>query len=187
MPKNTSDSAPMADDSRASRNSRTSSEGYRTLASYQTKKASIARPPSAGPSTSRCTQEPLSPPWMMPYTRSTRPAMEASTPTKSIRPGLGFFDSGTSRAIATTLAAQNGTLIRNTEPHQKWASSRPPTMGPMAMPMPTATAQIPMARGRSAGSNTLEMIDSVCGITAAAARPIAARAQTSWSGCVSRR
>ena len=26
------------------------------------------------------------------------------------------------------------------------------------------------------------MIDSVCGITAAAPRPIAARAQTSWSG-----
>jgi len=76
----------------------------------------------------------------------------------------------------------NGTLIRNTEPHQKWASSRPPTMGPMAMPMPTATAQMPMALGRSAGSNTLEMIDSVCGMTAAAPRPIAARAQTSCSG-----
>src|SRR5258708_27811967 len=182
MPKNTSDSAPMADDNRASRNNRTSSDGYRTLASYQTKKPSIARPPSAGPSTPGCTQEPLSPPWMMPYTRSTRPAMEASTPTKSIRPGSGFFDSGTSAAIAATLAAQNGTLIRNTEPHQKWASSRPPTTGPMAMPMPTATAQIPIARGRSAGSNTLEMIDSVCGITAAAARPIAAPAHTSSSG-----
>src|SRR5215471_20778319 len=182
MPKNTSDNAPMAEDSRASRNSRTSSEGYRILASYQTKNASIARPASAGPSTSKWIQEPLSPPWMMPYTSSTRPAMEARTPTKSIRPGLGFFDSGTSRAIAATPTAQNGTLIRNTEPHQKWASSRPPTMGPMAMPMPTATAQMPMALGRSAGSNTLEMIDSVCGITAAAASPIAARAQTSWSG-----
>src|SRR5215471_12132962 len=180
MPKNTSDSAPMADDSRGSRNSRTSSDGYRILASYQAKNASTATPAAIGPSTSRCTQEPFSPPWMMPYTTSTRPAMEASTPTKSIRPGLGFFDSGTSSAIATTLAAVNGTLMRNTEPHQKWASSSPPTMGPM--PMPTATAQIPMARGRSAGSNTLEMIDSVCGITAAAARPIAARAQTSWSG-----
>src|SRR5215470_2984971 len=107
--------------------------------------------------------------------------MEASTPTKSIRPGSGFFDSGTSSAIAATLTAVTGTLMRNTDPHQKWASSNPPTMGPMAMPMPTATAQIPMARDRSTGSNTLEMIDSVCGITAAAARPITAQAQTNWS------
>jgi len=45
--------------------------------------------------------------------------------------------------------------------------------------MPTAMAQMPMARGRSAGSKTLVMMDSVCGITAAAARPIAARAQIS--------
>src|SRR5579859_4454144 len=182
MPKNTRDSAPIADDSRASRNSRTSSDGYRLLASYQTKNASTARPPMAGPSTSGCTQEPLSPPWMMPYTTSTRPAMEARTPTESIRPGSGFFDSGTSSAIAATLTAVNGTLMRNTEPHQKWASSTPPTIGPMAMPMPMATAQIPMALGRSAGSNTLEMIDRVCGITAAAPSPIAARAQISWSG-----
>jgi hypothetical protein len=73
----------------------------------------------------------------------------------------------------------NGTFSRNTEPHQKWASSSPPTTGPIATPMPTAMAQMPMARGRSAGSNTLLMIDSVCGITAAAPRPIAARAQIS--------
>src|SRR5207302_573926 len=113
-----SDSAPMADDNRASRNNRTSSDGYRTLASYQTKKPSTARPPSAGPSTPGCTHEPLSPPWMMPYTRSTRPAMEASTPTKSIRPGSGFFDSGTSSAIAATLAAQNGTVISENRPNE---------------------------------------------------------------------
>jgi hypothetical protein len=55
-------------------------------------------------------------------------------------------------------------------------------MGPIATPMPTAMAQMPMARPRSPGLNTFEMIDSVCGITAAAPRPIAARAQISWSG-----
>ncbi len=99
-----------------------------------------------------------------------------------MRPGLGFRDSGTSSRMASTPTAVSGTLIRKTEPHQKWASSRPPTIGPMATPMPTAVAQMPMARARSLGSNTLEMMDSVCGITAAAPSPIAARAKISWSG-----
>ena len=75
-----------------------------------------------------------------------------------------------------------GTLIRKTEPHQKWSSSNPPVIGPMAMPMPTAAAQMPMALPRSAGSKTLEMIERVCGITAAPPNPIAARARMSWSG-----
>ena len=75
-----------------------------------------------------------------------------------------------------------GTLIRKTEPHQKWSSSRPPRTGPVAMPRPTAMAHRPMARGRSAGSKTLEMMDRVCGMTAAPPRPIAARAKISWSG-----
>ena len=52
----------------------------------------------------------------------------------------------------------------------------------MATPIPTAEAQIPMAFGRSCGSKTLEMMDSVCGMTAAPPRPMAARAKISWSG-----
>ncbi len=75
-----------------------------------------------------------------------------------------------------------GTLIRKTEPHQKCESSSPPSTGPVATPMPTAVAQRPIARGRSAGSNTLEMIDSVCGMTAAPPNPMAARAAMSWAG-----
>ena len=75
-----------------------------------------------------------------------------------------------------------GTLIRKTEPHQKWVSSRPPRTGPIATPMPTAEVQMPIALARSCGSKTLAMIDSVCGITAAPPRPIAARAAISWSG-----
>ena len=62
-----------------------------------------------------------------------------------------------------------GTLIRKTEPHQKFSSSAPPTTGPMATPSPTAPAQTPMALPRSRGSKTLEMIDRVDGMTAAAA------------------
>ena len=50
------------------------------------------------------------------------------------------------------------------------------------MDTPTALAQMPMARGRSCGSNTFVMIDRVCGITIAPPRPISARARISWSG-----
>ena len=72
--------------------------------------------------------------------------MEPSTPTKSILPGAGLRDSGTRKSAAITPATVTGTLIRKTEPHQKWVSSRPPSTGPMATPMPTAEVQMPMAR-----------------------------------------
>ena len=97
-------------------------------------------------------------------------------------PGAGLRDSGTRTNTAAAPSTVTGTLIRKTEPHQKWASSRPPSTGPMATPMPTAEAQMPMARARSCGSKTLEMMDRVCGMTAAPPRPIAARAAMSWSG-----
>ncbi len=80
MPKKTSPSAPTAEDSRGSRNSLTSSEGWLSRVSHQAKKASTASPSAMVPSTSQCTQVPLSPPWMMPYTTSTRPTTDSSTP-----------------------------------------------------------------------------------------------------------
>ncbi len=64
--------------------------------------------------------------------------MESSTPTGSSRPGLGSRESGTSQTIPIRAMTTIGTLTRNTEPHQKCASSRPPTTGPMAMARPTA-------------------------------------------------
>ncbi len=91
-------------------------------------------------------------------------------------------DSGTVIATAITPMMVTGTLIRKTDPHQKWASRTPPRTGPMAMPMPTAEAQMPMALDRSAGEKTLEMMERVCGITAAPPRPIAARAKISSVG-----
>ncbi len=68
-----------------------------------------------------------------------------------------------------------GMLIRKTEPHQKWLSSRPPVMGPMAMASPTAPAQMPMAFGCSSRSKTFMMIARVAGITNAPPKPIRAR------------
>ncbi len=108
--------------------------------------------------------------------------MESSTPAASTLPGSGLRDSGTMNSTSSAPTATIGTLIRKTEPHQKWSSSRPPSTGPMANPAPTAAAQMAMARPRSRGSNTFEMMDSVCGMTAAPPKPIAARAEISWSG-----
>ena len=70
-----------------------------------------------------------------------------------------------------------GTLIRNTDPHQKWASSRPPTIGPRANPTPLVAAQKPIARCRSRASRNMSvMIDNVEGIISAAPMPMLARA-----------
>ena len=119
---------------------------------------------------------------MIPNTTIAIPAIDSSTPTGSSRPGVGFRESGTSRAISTSAMATIGTLTKNTEPHQKCASSRPPVTGPMAIARPTAPAQIPIAFGRSVGSKTFEMIDSVDGSTAAPLIPISARNAISSSG-----
>ena len=69
-----------------------------------------------------------------------------------------------------------GTLTRNTEPHQKCSSRKPEAIGPIAAPPPETPAQIAMACVRSWAGNTLVRIDSVEGITNAAARPMTARA-----------
>ena len=70
--------------------------------------------------------------------------------------------------------------MRNTDPHQKWASSKPPTIGPSAMPTPLVPAHMPIARCRSAGSRNISvMIDSVEGIIMAPPMPMLARAEMS--------
>ena len=73
-----------------------------------------------------------------------------------------------------------GTLIRNTEPHQKWTSSKPPMIGPSAIPTPLVPAQKPIARCRTAGSwNMSVMMASVDGMISAAPMPMLARAAIS--------
>ena len=68
-----------------------------------------------------------------------------------------------------------GTFTRNTDPHQKWASNQPPTIGPIAMPRPETPAQMPIARPRSCAGNTLVKIDRVEGMISAPPTPIRAR------------
>ena len=69
-----------------------------------------------------------------------------------------------------------GTLMRNTEPHQKCSSNKPPTTGPNATAAPDTADHTPIAFARSTGSvNTFVMIASVAGNTSAAPTPIAPR------------
>jgi len=71
--------------------------------------------------------------------------------------------------------------MRNTDPHQKCSSRKPPAIGPKATAMPDTADQMPIAFARSTGSvKRLVMIASVAGKTSAAPTPIAPRQKISW-------
>ena len=91
-----------------------------------------------------------------------------------------FLESATSASANANPAAAIGTLIRNTDPHAKWGSSNPATIGPSAIPAPLVAAQNPIARWRSCRSlKVLVMIASVEGMIKAAPTPMLARAAIS--------
>ena len=74
----------------------------------------------------------------------------------------------------------NGTLIRKTEPHQKWFSRKPLSTGPSAMPLIVPLVQMVIAVRRCFSSwNMLRISASVEGISVAPAIPITARAAMS--------
>jgi hypothetical protein len=82
-------------------------------------------------------------------------------------------------------SAMTGRPSRNTEPHQKCSRSRPPRIGPTALPAENAEIQIAIARARWPGSwNMLKMSDSVPGPSVAPATPRRARLAISISGLV---
>ena len=68
-----------------------------------------------------------------------------------------------------------GMFTRNTQPQWKCSRMKPEAMGPRAAPPPEMPAQVAMALGRSWAGKTLVRIDSVDGITKAAATPMIAR------------
>ena len=96
-----------------------------------------------------------------------------------MRGRCGLRDSVISQATAATAITTTGTLIRNTEPHQKWSSSQPPRIGPIGKPRTVAPPTIAMALGRSAAVNITGSTASDSGRIAAAARPSTARAAIS--------
>ncbi len=119
---------------------------------------------------------------MIAHRRSPRPATDRPAPTGSGRVAAGFLESGTRTRAPTNPKTAIGTLTRKIDPHQNLESSRPPAMGPMAMPSPMVPAQVPMARARSWGSRKMSlMIDSDAGMVKAAPTPMIPR--HAMSGC----
>ena len=88
----------------------------------------------------------------------------------------GSRESGTRCSAPTNATTSSGTLIQNTDDHEKLRISAPPTIGPSAMPAPLAAVQTAIALARSRGSpNTLTRIDSVVGMMSAPPRPMTQR------------
>jgi hypothetical protein len=67
-------------------------------------------------------------------------------------------------------------LTRNALVQPNSSSSRPPAIGPSAIPSPETAAQAAIARGRSSAGKMLVRIESVAGMIAADPTPIRARA-----------
>ena len=155
--------------------------GWLLRASQAAKAARTARLASPAPTT--CAEvQPLVGASMIAQSSRPRPAIDSSAPAGSGGSAAGFFEAGTSSSAPANAAATIGTLTRKMEPHQNRASSRPPAIGPMAMPSPMVAAQAPMARARSAGSRNMSlMIDSEAGIVSAAPAPMTARQAISRS------
>ena len=106
--------------------------------------------------------------------------IESSKPTMSRAGTCSSRDSGTKAMTATTATITMGTLMKNTDPHQKCSSNQPPAIGPAATAMPLVALQTPIALARSLGSrNTLVRIASVAGKISAAPTPMRPRATIS--------
>ncbi len=135
--------------------------------------------PRPSPARTLVEPQPLSGAWMIPYSSVTRPMIESRAPKGSSLESWGSRLVGTRKCPATSAVRQIGTLTRNTEPHEKCSTSRPPANGPMAIPSPDTPAQMPMARARSEPSKVLVSIDSVVGKIRAPPTPIKPRAAIS--------
>ncbi|MNV44839.1 hypothetical protein D3C71_1366120 [compost metagenome] len=157
----------------------TSSMGYgrrrwrRRNSTKPTTKISAA-PPASGPFGGACATSLIA---------TTSPDKATRLSNEEIRshglpaPGVSCGANSTAPTMASSTI---GTLIRNTAPHQKCASSTPPTIGPRAAPTMEMQPHTAMARLRSRSSSKVRLISaSVAGIIAAAPTANSARAAIS--------
>jgi hypothetical protein len=68
-----------------------------------------------------------------------------------------------------------GTFRKNTDPHPRCSTIRPPTVGPRASARPDMPAHRPIALARSWGGNVTVMMESVPGMSSAPPTPWSAR------------
>ena len=119
---------------------------------------------------------------LMPYTIGAMVRIASTMDAGSTGPGWGLRDSGSSNGAAIRNAISTGTASKNTEPHQKWLSRKPPAMGPRAAPALNPAVQIAMARLRWRSSwNTVRNRDSVVGKSMEPNTAIPTRAANSHS------
>ena len=172
---------PLAAVNRGFLNSPTSSIGRAIRRSTLTKIARMPRPRAIVPSV-RAELHPQPGAWMMLRTSVPSPALERKRPRQSMGGAVGSLDEGTAQATSPATTAATGTMKRKTLPHQKWPSSHPPTIGPVATPTPAVAPHSPMACARSLRSvKTFASNDRVDGKIPAAPMPIRARAAiSSW-------
>ncbi len=123
---------------------------------------------------------------MIPNMMRPNMTIERPAPIRSRRPSSGSRESGTKKNPNTIATAAMGTFTRNTDPHAKCSSSRPPPSGPITIPRPATPAQMPIARARSLPENVFVRIDSVVGKMNAPPIPMSPRATISISGEVER-
>ena len=113
---------------------------------------------------------------MTAYTSEPSATVESTAPTGSRRVADGSRDSGTRCSVPTRATASSGTLIQNTDDHEKLRMSIPPTIGPSAMPAPATAVQMAIALARSRGSpKQLTRIDRVVGMMSAPPTPMTPR------------
>ena len=130
----------------------------------------------ANPANVSTASQPNSGASMIVKTSAVIDVIDSSRPRRSIRGTFRSRDSGTTRNVAMTVMITIGTLMKKTEPHQKFSSSQPPLIGPAATPTPLVALHIPMALARSEVSvNMLVMMARVAGKIPAAPIPMSAR------------
>src|SRR5919204_3011336 len=118
---------------------------------------------------------------------STRARMRAVRPTDRVAmPGMSTVrsmvssrDSCVANSVTATAPTATGTLMKKIARQDTYWVSAPPTTGPSASASAETPAHVPIARPRSAGGNSLEMIERVPGIMNAAPTPWTARPATS--------
>src|SRR4051812_6208474 len=131
MAKNVMVMAALAAEKRRFWKNRTSSMGW-LLFNSQMMNAPITTKPITKAVTTLLSPQPLAGASMMAQSSETSPTIERQAPTRSRCGASGSRDVGNRKRPAMRAPMVTGTLIRNTEPHQKWASSSPPSTGPMA-------------------------------------------------------
>ncbi len=163
---------------RGSRRVSSSMSGWGERSSRRANATNSSTPATAAPRTSG-DPHPCWGPSTMATITAVRAPHQSSALHRSTGGDAGSCERGTHFAASTRVTSTTGTFTRNTEPHQKCASSTPPTTGPIAVAVPPTPDQIAIARPRSCAGKMFPSTDRVEGIVHAPPTPMTPRATAS--------